>query len=71
MKDLAEHEYDKYLSRLSSPQRHVWIVEMMLGKQWQPTTGCALTRTDGRFLLKDWKVKNPHDKFRLIAYNSL
>lgn len=49
---------------------HLWIVEMKnpLNGFWEPTIGARLTRDDGRVVLKGWRERNPHDKFRLVKY---
>ncbi len=54
----------------------VWIVEMMSSdpelppsmRGWTPTVGIGLARDTGRVALKHWKGRNPHDRFRLVAY---
>lgn len=51
----------------------VWIVEMFhdtrdgWGK-WSPTIGIALNRKEGREVLKQWRSRNPFDKFILTKY---
>ena len=45
----------------------VWIVEMFW-RSWGATVGVALTREDGREVLRDWQRRNPTDRFRLRAY---
>ncbi|MCP4262761.1 MAG: hypothetical protein GY774_35430 [Planctomycetes bacterium] len=48
---------------------HVWIVEMCVKGQWQPTAGCGLTKKDAVMRMKDyWKPNNPNDKFRVQKY---
>lgn len=49
-------------------KRRVWIVEMRLGKSWHPTVGCALTRSDGLDALREWRINNPNDRFRVVSY---
>ena len=55
------------------PQRvtHVWIVEMFdpVRGQWEPTTGCALSRGDTRHDEEwRWRLRDPDDKFRVQKY---
>ncbi len=47
---------------------HVWIVEMLIGKKWYPTTGCQINKEVGQVELRKWKKRNPHDKYRLQKY---
>ena len=53
----------------------LWIVEMYLASKshanWLPTTGIALSRSDGRREILDWKKANPYDKFRLRKYGAM
>ena len=49
--------------------KHVWIVEMLIDKEWQPTVGCGLRKIDAAEKIKGWRLRNPHDKFRVWKYN--
>ncbi len=48
----------------------VWVVEMwnQNRSRWEPTIGSALNRQDGREVRKNWKKRNPDDRFRLKQY---
>lgn len=51
----------------------IWVVEMrcpLTGNSWEPTVGVGLTREYGREVLKEWRRRNPVDKFRLIKYEA-
>ena len=48
---------------------HIWIIEMLDGEKWEPTTGCGLTKKEGTEKMVGWKHSNPHDKFRVWKYN--
>ena len=50
----------------------VWIVEIWNAarKQWEPTVGCQLTRSEARNELRYWKEYNPSDRFRLARYKA-
>ena len=47
--------------------RHIWVVEM-LGSRWEPTVGAKLTKKEGRAELREWKHKNPSQKFIVTKY---
>lgn len=47
---------------------HVWIVEMLIGKKWYPTCRCRTNRELGQLELRDWRKKNPTEKYRLAKY---
>ena len=57
-------------------RKRVWIVEVkyydpgVIWSQtaWHPTVSCALTQEDGKRVLRDWRKRNPDDRFRLICY---
>ena len=51
-------------------RRYLWIVEMLhpIYRRWEPTTGAAINRLDGRRELADWKSHNQQDQFRLVRY---
>ena len=54
-------------------ERFLWVVEGWypdLYEFWHSTTGIALTRDEGRLELKEWKQRNPDDKFRLVQYRA-
>lgn len=48
----------------------IWVVEMKIGNNWEPTIRVGLTRKAGRLELARWRGKNPADKFRLIKYTA-
>jgi hypothetical protein len=48
----------------------IWVVEMKVGNNWEPTIGVGLTREDGRLELARWRGKNPTYKFRLVKYEA-
>ena len=48
---------------------YVWIVQVKYpNMRWRPTVGCALDRAVARTVLRDWKLRNPNDAFRLAKY---
>jgi hypothetical protein len=52
---------------------HVWVVEVsweVRGRfgPWRPVVGIGLDRTQGRQRMREWKQRNPHDRFRLRKY---
>ncbi len=47
----------------------VWVVEMLCNGKWFPTVGVKLTRKDGLDEKRDWKRRNPDDRFRLRRYH--
>lgn len=56
----------------------IWVVEIATAIKnnkvvlfWSPTVGAALNRADGREKLKDWRTRNPCDRFRLVRYERL
>jgi len=51
--------------------RHLWVVEMLepFGK-WHQTTGAGINRENGRWKLREWRRRNPDDKFRLRKYEA-
>jgi len=46
----------------------IWVVEMFTGKGWMPTVGVGLCREDVRIKKRDWKKRNPDDRFRVRKY---
>lgn len=50
----------------------VWIVEMKYedSNHWHATVGCSITKEGGKFILREWRNKNPDDKFRLKEYRA-
>ena len=49
----------------------LWVVEMKIGGVWEPTTGTALNRREGRRELakwSEWREFRPCDEYRLRAY---
>jgi len=55
---------------MTKPTPIVWIVELWCGQRYEPTVGIGLSREDGRMKLARWKRINPHDKFRLVPYET-
>lgn len=51
-------------------KKALWVVELLIEDTgaWEPSVGVSLTRADGREELKDWRQRNPSDKFRLRRY---
>ena len=49
-------------------KRHIWVVEMLINKNWETTIGVKHTRSAIRDDLFDWKYRNPGDKFRIRKY---
>lgn len=51
---------------------HVWIVEMKADGEscYTPTVGCKLTRADALIELREWRGKNPDDRFRIRKYRA-
>lgn len=48
--------------------KYVWIVEMLIGKKWEPTVGVGLNRDHAHGKLRHWRSACPDDKFRLAKY---
>lgn len=48
--------------------RHVWVVEIKLGKKWRPTVAIGIDREQGRDKLESWKSRSIDDEFRLVKY---
>lgn len=50
----------------------IYVVEMLIRERkndpWCPTVGVALSKDIAQRVLKEWKEKNPNDKFRLFKY---
>ena len=52
--------------------RMIWLVEASYDHgPWHSTVGVALTRSEGREVLRDWHARNPDDRFRLRRYAAL
>ena len=50
-------------------QPHVWVVEMLCGKKWEPCYPAYRTAKIARRLyLTMWKEGNPNEKFRIRKY---
>ena len=47
---------------------YVWIVEMLDNGKWKPTIGVGLTKIHGQWQRREWRRRNPDDKFRLRKY---
>lgn len=64
----------KTLKRTAACSPYVWIVEILHSdfehKDWRPTVGCRLDKRLARAELKDWKRRNPCDRFRLTRYTA-
>lgn len=50
--------------------KKVWVVEMWNDERgrWEPTMGAALTKERGLDVAREWRVRNPHDRFRIAKY---
>jgi hypothetical protein len=48
--------------------RYVWVVEMLDNGKCYPCAGIGIDKDQGKDALRDWKNRNPHDKFRLTKY---
>lgn len=46
----------------------LWVIEILERGKWMPTVGAHLTRDSARSDLWEWRVGNPHDKFRIARY---
>lgn len=48
----------------------VWVVEINFGDGggWESCAACALSREDGRLLLKQWRKHDPDDVLRITKY---
>lgn len=49
----------------------IWVVEINVGRKWEPTVGVKLTRQEGRWCLADWQKRNRDDTFRLVQYSRI
>ena len=55
----------------------VWVVEMLntwytsRGPKWEPVVGIGLTRKQGLLKARQWREKNPDDRFRVRQYARL
>lgn len=54
-------------------QDHVWVVEIWnetpsCRPYWGPCVGISLDREGGRLRMRQWKSRNPDDRFRLTKY---
>ena len=52
-------------------RKGVWVVEgryTLPYADYHPTVGVALTQADGKRVLRDWRQRNPDDRFRLVRY---
>jgi len=52
---------------------HVWVIEIKIGKNWEPCISVGLSRaqmieTCARLKILSWKARNPSDKFRVRKY---
>ena len=49
--------------------KRVWVIEMLIGKKWEPTIGAGLTKKDAKMFMRgDWIRTCPNDKFRVRKY---
>ena len=52
----------------------VWIIEMWMDRyrrvpaRWEATIASALTKSDAHVVMREWRFKNPNDKFRVALY---
>lgn len=51
-------------------KNRVWVVEALWeeGGGWHPTVGVKLTKDDAKREKREWKKRNPCDKFRVSKY---
>ena len=49
---------------------HIWIVEMWdeETREWEPTVGIGMDRSDARKEKQQWELRNPSDTFRVKKY---
>lgn len=48
---------------------YIWVIEVKYENgEWYPCVGVGLNREDGRRKLKDWKIHNVSEDFRLKKY---
>ena len=59
---------DKHCARIWVVEMCGWLSSRGAAKTWRTTVGVALTREDGRLVLKSWRLHNPNDKFRIRLY---
>lgn len=47
----------------------LWVVEMRTGPaRWVPTIGACITARDAKGEIRGWRLRNPHDEFRIRRY---
>ena len=44
------------------------VIEMLDNGKWKPTIGVGLTKIHGQWQRREWRRRNPDDKFRLRKY---
>lgn len=50
-------------------KRILWVVEILISGNWEPTVGAYLSRADARAAKHfEWEVHNRGDKFRIKKY---
>lgn len=54
----------------------IWVVEMWSddvyrhrASRWEPTVGVGFTRAQARWECREWRKKNPNDRFRVRKYS--
>ena len=59
-----------YLRLALDVMSRIWVVEMFNdeSRRWEPTVGCALTKQDGRPVVREWRTRNAGCRFRLVKY---
>jgi hypothetical protein len=50
--------------------RRLWVVEMAVGKEWEPTTDASFRRYEAELRLVEWRERNPDDTFRVWKYEA-
>ena len=55
-------------------KKHVWVIELLdftyPEKGWSPCAACGIDRQQARLIQKQWKERNPDDRFRITKYVS-
>lgn len=52
---------------------YLWVVEMLIERsrvmRWEPTLGVRFSKADALAEAKEWRAKNPSDRFRVRKYS--
>ena len=53
-----------------SDQRSIWVIEMLNDRsgKWEACRECNFTRRELSIDLKEWRIRNPDDRFRATLY---